>query len=136
MNLTNIHVVKETKLLGTIITDDLKWNRNTEVLVKKGYQRLQLLNAVAGFTSSVPELKNIYVTFVRSVLEQSAVVWHSSLSYENIRDLERVQKAAVRLILGCKYTNYKKGLTIINLETLNKRREQVCLRFAEECLKN
>ena len=136
MNLSNINVVKETKLLGTIITDDLKWNRNTEVLVKKGYQRMQLLNAAAGFTSSVPELKSIYVTFVRSILEQSAVVWHSSLSDENKRDLERVQKSAVRVILGYKYTNYQQGLNILNLETLNKRRTKLCLRFAKECLKN
>ena len=97
---------------------------------------MQLLNAAAGFTSSVPELKSIYVTFVRSILEQSAVVWHSSLSDENKRDLERVQKSAVRVILGYKYTNYQQGLNILNLETFNKRRTKLCLRFAKECLKN
>ena len=30
----NIEVVEEAKLLGTIITSDLKWRRNTETIVK------------------------------------------------------------------------------------------------------
>ena len=39
----NIETVKEAKLLGTILTDDLKWNRNTAAIVKKAYGRMQLL---------------------------------------------------------------------------------------------
>ena len=31
----NLETVSETKLLGTIITDDLKWNKNTALIVKK-----------------------------------------------------------------------------------------------------
>ena len=30
-----LDVVKEAKLLGVIITDDLKWDRNTDYIVKK-----------------------------------------------------------------------------------------------------
>ena len=41
---------------------------------------MTLLNAAAGFTSARNDLKNIYLTFIRSVVEQSAVVWHSSLN--------------------------------------------------------
>ena len=136
LNDTDLEVVNEAKLLGTIITDDLKWNRNTEVIVKKAHKRMQLLHAAANFTSASQELRSIYVTFVRSILEQSAVVWHSSLSFENRRDLERVQKAAVRVILGKKYTSYNNGLKMLNLETLSKRRQTLCLRFANNCLKN
>ena len=43
--------MKEAKLLGTIITDDLKWNKNTKGIVRKVYQRMQLLNKAANFTS-------------------------------------------------------------------------------------
>ena len=136
LNESSINLVKETKLLGTTITDDLKWNMNTAILVKKGYQRMQLLNSAATFTTSRQDLKSIYVTFVRSILEQSAVVWHSSLSYENRKDLERVQKAAVRVILGNSYTNYTNGLKTLNLESLVKRRKLLCLRFAKNCIKN
>ena len=48
------------------------------------------------------ELKNIYILFIRSILEQSAAVWHSSLTEENKNNLERVQKSAVRIITGDK----------------------------------
>ena len=78
---------------------------------------MQLLNAAAAYTSSKFDLKCIYLTFVRSVLEKSAVVWHSSLNNRNRKDLERVQKAAVRVIMGKSYTTYKNGLKELNIES-------------------
>ena len=100
VNNVKLDIVSEAKLLGTVITDKLTWDRNTEELVKKAFRRMQLLNAAAGFTTSKLDLKGIYLTFIRSVLEQSAVVWHSSLTNKNKRDLERIQKAAVKVIFG------------------------------------
>ena len=132
----NIDIVKEAKLLGVILTDKLIWDKNTNELVRKAFMRMKLLNTAAGFTKSKQDLKSIYLTFIRSVLEQSAVVWHSSLVKRNINDLERVQKAAVRVIMGRQFTNYKKSLQELNLETLEKRRETLCLKFAKNCLKN
>ena len=38
-----LDVVKEAKLLGVIITDDLKWDRNTDYIVKKANMRMELL---------------------------------------------------------------------------------------------
>ena len=51
-------------------------------------------------------------------------------------DLERVQKAAIRLILGEKYENYEDGLLRTNLESLKERREKLCKTFAIKCIKN
>ena len=136
VNKKDIEVVKETKLLGTVITEDLKWNKNTREIVIKAYKRMQLLNKAASFTSNIQDLRCIYLTYIRSVLEQSAVVWHSSLTYKNRKDLERVQKAALRVILKSRYSNYKSALEILRIETLEKRREVLCLRFAKNCLKN
>ena len=62
----------------------------------------------------------IYILYIRSILEQSCVVWHSSLTEENVLDLERVQKAVIRLILGEKYKNYEDGLLKVNLESLKE----------------
>ena len=39
------------------------------------------------------------IQYNKSFLEQSCVVWHSFLTEENELDLERVQKAAIRLTL-------------------------------------
>ena len=132
----NLEIVREAKLLGTHITDDLKWNKNTSEIVKNAYKRMQLLIKASKFTKSKSYLESIYLTDVRSILGQSAVVWHSSLSMKNRMDLERVQKAAVRIMLGENYTSYKNGLKILNLKTLNDRRKELCLKFAKKSLGN
>ena len=31
------------KILGTIITDDLKWGKNNKFLIKRAYARMELL---------------------------------------------------------------------------------------------
>ena len=131
-----LEIVRETKLLGTYLTEDLKWNKNTSEIVKKAYQRIQLLNRASGFSSSKHDLKQIYLIFVRSILEQSAVVWHSGLTARNSRDLERVQKVAVKIILGKSYENYSDGLKHLKLDSLKKRREKICLKFAKNCIQN
>ena len=73
---------------------------------------------------------------MRSLLEQSATVWHSSLTQENEEDLERVQKSALKIILQERYQNYPHALNKLELETLKDRREQLCMNFAFKCLKN
>ena len=75
LNNENLEVVKHTKLLGVEITDDLKWNNNTESLVKKANMRMELLRKVSEFCTDIEERKNIYILYIRSILEQSCVVW-------------------------------------------------------------
>ena len=132
----NIETVSETKLLGTIITDDLKWEKNTEYLVKKANKRLKMLHVAAKYTSKFSDLKTIYKLFIRSILEQSAVVWHSSLTEKNTKDIERVQKSAVKIMMGQKYSEYDESLKYLNLEKLSERRKKLCLSFAKKCIKH
>ena len=131
-----IEVIDSTRLLGTIITNDLRWDLNTSHIVRKSNARMELLRRVASFGTSLDDLRNIYILFVRSQLEQSAVVWHSSLTEQNRNDLERVQKSALKVILGEKYQSYNKALIELNLETLEERRNTLCLKFAQKCLTN
>ena len=79
LNNENIEIVDNTKLLGVIVSNDLKWKKNTEYLVKKANNRLVLLRKVASFSKYREDLK----IYVRSILEQACVVWHSSLTQEN-----------------------------------------------------
>ena len=128
VNEKHIEVINSTLLLGTIIQDNVKWDLNTARLVQKGNARMELLRKVASFGTNIEELKNIYILFVRSLLKQSAIVWHSSLSEENKSDLERVQKTAFKIILGEKYKTYKHALNFLELESLNDRRKTLCLK--------
>ena len=116
-----IQVVNETKLLGTVITSDLKWKRNTEEIIKKAYARMQIVRKVAEFSSKSDDLVTIYKSYVRSILEQSCQVWHSSLSDECSYSIERVQKAAVRIILKDKFMSYEHSLEKLNSDTLYER---------------
>ena len=128
--------VKETRLLGLIINDDLSWHANTQSLVKKANARMLILHNLASFALPVEEMVNIYVLYVRSVLEYSSVVWHSSLTQEDSSSLERVQKTALRIILKERYQDYNHALKFVGLATLFERREKLCLKFATQCVKN
>jgi len=128
--------VTETKLLGVHITNDLKWHKNTEEIVKKANKRMLLLRKASKFTSQISDLTTIYKIFIRSILENSCVVWHSSLSEQDSNDIERVQKAVCKMILKEYYENYEKALKILRLEKLKDRRENLCLNFAKKCLRN
>ena len=104
-----IEVVSQAKLLGVHITNDLKWDVNTEHLVKRANTRMDPQKS--SFTTNIEEKRNmIYILYIRSILEQSSVVWNSSLTVQNSEDLERVQRAAVRIILGKNFENYEKAL--------------------------
>ena len=63
-------------------------------------------------------------------------MWHFDITQEGISDLERVQKVALKIILQEAYESYNQALKSLNLETLFVRREKLCLRFANKCLKN
>jgi hypothetical protein len=81
-------VFDSAKLLGKIISSDLRWDLNTMSIIKKVIARMELVRRVAGFGASEKDLKIINFLFVRSLLEQSAPVWHSSLTKENSDDLK------------------------------------------------
>ena len=136
LNDEKVETLNSTKLLGTIISDDLHWDLNTKNIVKKANARMELLRRVASFGASQEDMKTIYFLFVRSHLEQSATVWHSSLTEENSADLERVQKSAVKIMLGDKYTSYENSLLKLDIENLSDRRKHLCLSFAKKCVKN
>ena len=124
LNGETIETVSDTKLLGTVVTDKLDWNKNTDCIIKEANKRMSFLHKSSKFTTNKQDLKKIYVLQVRSKLEQSAVVWHSSLTQKCKNQLERVQKSALRVILGPRYTTYSDALEKLNLQTLDERRKQ------------
>jgi hypothetical protein len=131
-----MEVVKETKLLGVIVNDKLSWDSNTHFLITRANARMRLLHKLVSFSVPTEDLVNIYVLYIRSILEQSCQVWHSSLTLEQFHDLERVQKNALKIILQEDYETYSNALTVTGLSTLFERRSNLCLKFAKSCVKN
>ena len=128
--------IHQTKLLGLVLRDDLSWKANTEELTRRAYTRMLILKKLYQFNVPISELINIYILYVRSVVEQSAVVWHSSITKGEQRDLERTQKVALRIILKDSYTSYPEALKLSGLDTLSERRSKLCLNFAKKCTKS
>ena len=70
INNKDVEVIDSTRLLGTIIQKDLKWDLNTAEIVRKANARMEILRRVSSFGAPVKDLRDIYVLFVRSLLEQ------------------------------------------------------------------
>ena len=95
---------------------------------------MQFLKKIQSFGATTNEMVNLWITYCRSVLEQSAIVWSSSLTAENKADIERTQKSFAKMILKNKYTSYQDSLLKLNLPTLEERRNELSLKFAKKCL--
>ena len=132
---TPLQEISECKLLGVIIQNDLSFRKNTQSIIRKAYARMIILEKLYEFNLPIEEMVNIYTLFIRSVVEQSCIVWHSSLSEDDHIALERVQKIALRIILDSQYTDYRSALTQTNLDSLRSRRKYLCLKFAKTCVK-
>ena len=131
-----LETVQQTKLLGTIVTNDLKWDKNTDMLVQKAFKRMQILHKLYSFSVSQSDLVEIYILYIRSVLEFNCQVWHFSLTESDAESLERVQKVACKVILKSNYENYDDALSVLGLETLKERRLKLCIKFATKCTRN
>ena len=136
LNNEPIDIINEARLLGLYLSNDLKWNLNTKKIVQKGNIAMKNLHTASKFTSSIKDLKAIYFSKVRSNLEYACTIWHSGLSKKNCNDIERLQRSAVKVILKDRYSTYKKALKDLRIDSLEKRREKLCLSFAKKCLKN
>ena len=124
------------KILGTIINNQLSWDSNCKVIIKKVNMRMQLIRELKTFGATISEMVHFWTLFCRSILEQSCVIWGTSLTKENKEDLERTQKTFSKLVLREKYKNYENALIILNLETLEQRRIELCRRFAKNGIMN
>ena len=107
-----MEIVSQAKLLGVVINNKLTWDDNTEYLVKRANSRMRILHKLVSFSVPVDDLINIYILYIRSIVEQQGQVWHSSLTLENLQNLERIQKNALQIILQDEYKDYNNALYV------------------------
>ena len=119
----NIEVVRETKLLGVVITDDLKWAANTQYICSRAYKKLWVLRRLRVLVDDKLFLVDVYQKEVRSILEFGVPAWHSGLTKSQSSQIERVQRVAVAIILGKTTVSYAVALKYLGLEFLHVRCE-------------
>ena len=131
-----LEVVEEMKILGLIIRSDMKWSSNTEHIIEKAYKRLWMLRRLKALGADKFKLLDVYFKQVRSVMELAVPAWHPGITVGESVDIERVQRAALHIILGMSYSTYSAALNHFNLETLETRRSHLCEKFSKKAVKH
>ena len=131
-----LEVVYETKLVGLIVCSSLSWGPHIEYIVKNANKKLWLLIRFKSRGGSIGQLLTLYHLKIRSILEFGSPAFHSSLTLEQSKALEVVQKKAFSIILGPRFKNYSNSLKILQQENLSERRLKLCENFALKCLSN
>jgi hypothetical protein len=128
-----IEYMAETKLVGVMVSQDLRWQKNTEYICEKARSKLWILRRVLTLNLDIHEMFDIYIKEVRSILELAVPVWHPGLTKQQSLDIERIQKVAFKIILKEKYSNYDMACKWFSAQT---RRNQLCLKFGRKNLKS
>ena len=106
--------VSQAKILGVTTTKDLRWNVHIRNIVQEASKRICLLK-------QLKKLIKFYTACIRSVLEYSCQVFHTSLPQYLSDEVERIQKRALTIIFPD--LNYKEATAKAKLGTLFERRE-------------
>ena len=119
-----------------MIRSDMRWCDNTRYMCQKGYRRLWILRRLRGLGASTDELKDVYFKQVRSVLELAVPVWQPALTHHEEKQIERVQKCALAIVMGDKYNNYDEAREVLGIDRLSDRRKTLCENFARKAAKS
>ncbi|CAH1230646.1 INPP5B [Branchiostoma lanceolatum] len=125
INNIELQQVKVMKILGVFLQHDLRWNSHVDAICSKSSQRLFLLRKLKHFHIPTEDLVTVYVTYVRPVLEYAATIWHSGLTTTLSNRIEKVQRRAVRIIMGADYRSYTDACVHLGLPSLQTRRLQL-----------
>ncbi|KAM7374814.1 hypothetical protein PAMP_007451 [Pampus punctatissimus] len=90
--------VSSTRFLGVLITEDLSWSSNTASLTRKAQQRLHFLRRLRRARAPVPILKSFYRGTTESILSTCITVWYGSCTASCKNTLQRIVRAAERII--------------------------------------
>ena len=112
--------LSETKLLGVIVSEDLKWHKNTRYICDKARQKLWILRRLLKFGLAYQELYDVYTKEVRSILELAVPVWHSGLTVKQSNEIERIQNLAFKIILQENYSSYERACKFFSTLTLRE----------------
>ena len=80
-----IEVVEEAKLLGVMITNNLTWQRNTQYIISKSYQRMWILRNLKKYGADDQTILEAYDQQIRTITEMACPVWNGAITQEEVR---------------------------------------------------
>ena len=129
-----LQTVESTKLLGVTVDCKLDWKQHVSNIVKSATYKLYMLRRLKSLGMPQRELGSIFTTFILPKLTYASPAWSSSLSLTQRKQLERVQKRAVKIILGRSYTTYEEALSTLQLPTLSQHHSHLMQQFGTKLL--
>uniref|UniRef100_A0AAQ4Q691 Reverse transcriptase domain-containing protein n=1 Tax=Gasterosteus aculeatus aculeatus TaxID=481459 RepID=A0AAQ4Q691_GASAC len=95
-----VTIVDSFRFLGSIITQDLKWELNISSITKKAQQRLFFLRQLKKLNLPKTMMVHFYTAIIESILCSSITVWYAAATAKDKGRLQRVIRSAERVI-GC-----------------------------------
>ena len=108
------------KDLGVIVMDDMSPRRHVNKIVGETYNLLKNIRVAFSYIDE-DMMKKIIVTMIRPRLEYAAVVWSPNLK-KDIKQLERIQRAATKMVPSLENLPYEDRLLKLGLKSLEQRR--------------
>ena len=129
-------VLSESRLLGVQIQTNLKWDSNTATIYKKAMKKMWLLRRMRNLGLENFTILDFYLKEIRPLTEHGVVAWNSGLTKAQIREIEKIQKVAFRIIFDNHFDSYESACKGLNLPTLQERRTTLCTSFAIKLFKS
>ena len=100
----SINFVESHKHLGLTPCSNVKWHAHIENIITSVSKLLGIMRAIK-YKLSWKAL-NIYISYIRPILEYAAVVWDGCTAYDKTR-LERIQYETARIVTGLTRSVYR-----------------------------
>ena len=118
------------------VSSNLSWASHVKDITTRATKKLWVLVRFKSLGGTTQQLLTVYITRIRSTLEFASPVFHSGLTRDQSEQIELIQKKSLAIILASSYSTYEDALAQSRLERLDKRREHICLSFAQKCAKS
>ena len=122
--------VKEFKVLGLTVQNDLRWNTHIDNITKKASKRLHIIRVLRNAGVPPQDLVKIYIALIRSILEYCCPVWSTCIPSYLSDKIEKLQKRALRILFPD--LSYEEALARTSLPRLDDRRNSLCAQTVEK----
>ena len=122
------------KDLGIHITPDLDWSPHINIIADKARRLISWVLSVFKDRSE-KTMMTLYNSLIRSRIEYCCPLWHPS-KLENIKTLESVQRLFTSKIAGLSDFTYHERLRILNILSLQRRRERFIIIMCFKIINN
>ena len=85
-----LEVVEKTRLLGIILTSDLRWEANTLFICTKAMAKMWLLRRMKTMKMDPQIIFDYYIKEIRVLGEQGVSIWNSGLTKGQANDIEKI----------------------------------------------